>query len=259
MDKLKVALFQVDIKWEKQNENLKKYDRLFAQLDAETDLVVLPELFATGFTMNVINQWESTDGNTVNWLIKKAKANNALILGSVIIKENNNYFNRLLAVFPDGDIQYYDKRHLFRMGEEHIHYTTGSKKLFITYKEWKIFPLICYDLRFPVWSRNVNNEYDLMVYIANWPEKRREHWLKLLFARAIENQSYVIGVNRIGKDGRGVGYSGDSIVIDPKGEIISSQLTKKEKIITAILHKEMLIKNRNKFPVYLDADQFKLI
>src|SRR3972149_5147564 len=227
MDKLKVTLFQVDIKWEKQNENLKKYDRLFSQLDAETDLVVLPELFATGFTMNVINQWESTDGNTVNWLIKKAKANNALILGSVIIKENNNYFNRLLAVFPDGDIQYYDKRHLFRMGEEHIHYTTGSKKLFITYKEWKIFPLICYDLRFPVWSRNVNNEYDLLVYIANWPEKRREHWLKLLFARAIENQSYVIGVNRIGKDGRGVGYSGDSIVIDPKGEIISSQLTKK--------------------------------
>ncbi|MBN2520181.1 MAG: amidohydrolase [Bacteroidales bacterium] len=258
MDKLKVALFQIDINWEKKDENLKKISKIFKKINNDIDLIILPEMFTTGFTMNTLENAEDMNGITINWMKQYSKETNSLIIGSIIINENKKYYNRLICSFPDGNMNYYDKKHLFRMSNENKHYTSGNKKLIIEFKGWNMCPMICYDLRFPVWSRNTDS-YDLLIYIANWPEKRRDHWIKLLFARAIENQSYVIGLNRIGTDGNGINYSGDSIIINPKGELLNKVITQKEKIIYATLSKKEIIDYKKSFPVYSDADRFRLI
>ena len=188
-----------------------------------------------------------------------AQKENAVIIGSLIIEEDHNYYNRLIWAQPDGVIYTYDKRHLFRMANEHEHFKTGNKRLIIEYKGWKICPLVCYDLRFPVWSRNSSeNQYDLLIYIANWPGVRKAPWSKLLEARAIENQCYVVGVNRVGKDGKDISYTGNSAIINPKGEIISTIAENKNCSETVSLSLDDLNSFRKAFPVGMDADEFKI-
>lgn len=264
---MKVTLIQTHLYWEDHNKNLAHFDTLLNSLKEESDLIVLPEMFSTGFSMNPKKVAEPSNGKCLQWLKQKAKEKNAVITGSVAVEEKGNYYNRLLWVEPDGNFKTYDKRHLFRMAKEHDHYTAGTEKIIPLIKNWKICPLICYDLRFPVWSRNqfkkiseTNSEaqYDLLIYVANWPEVRNYPWKQLLIARAIENQSYVVGVNRIGKDGNGFSHSGDSVVINPRGEIISKTEAHKESIETLNLDKNYLEEFRKIFPVGLDADDFEL-
>ena len=219
-NKIKISIIQSDIVWEDVNENLKRFSQKVSDLEDKTDIIVLPEMFTTGFSMKSKELAETMEGKTVSWLKDYSKKVNALIIASLIISENGEFYNRLICAFPDGKIEHYNKRHLFRMANENNYYSQGTKKLIIEYKGWRIRPLICYDLRFPVWSRN-KNDYDLLVYIANWPERRNESWKTLLKARAIENQAFLVGVNRIGKDKNNVIYSGDSALISPQGNLLS--------------------------------------
>lgn len=257
LKELRITTIQSNLIWEDVEKNLENFKNKIDLIQGSTDIIVLPEMFTTGFSMNPAKFGESMEGHTVSWMKKMASLSKAYILGSIIIKENNNFFNRLLVVSYDGNIQYYDKKHLFAMADENKYYHAGSKKLVFEFEGWKICPLICYDLRFPVWSRNQNN-YDLLVYVANWPEKRNHHWKTLLKARAIENQSYVVGVNRIGKDGNNIDYSGDTCVIDPMGHIISTTELHKESIETVIISKNELEHIRKILPFSADADQFLL-
>lgn len=256
MDKLKIALIQADLIWEKPKDNYSKFNRLLKQIE-NADLVILPEMFTTGFTMNAKAFAEEINGNTANWLKETALQNNFAIMGSCIINEGEDIFNRLLMTYPCTSISWYNKRHLFRMGNEHEQYSAGQKSKVFNYLGWRIQPQVCYDLRFPVWSRN-QNHYDLLVYVANWPKSRREAWLTLLKARAIENQCYVIGVNRVGQDGNGVDYSGDSVVINAKGDVILALDPEKETIGTIEISLKELNDFKEKFPAYLDADQFDI-
>lgn len=226
-------------------------------LVGKTDLVILPEMFTTGFSMNPEALAEGMEDDTVRWMKRQAEILNAAIVGSFIYEEKSDFFNRLISVKPDGELDIYDKRHLFRIGDEHFHYKAGNQFLIVSWGGWRIRPLICYDLRFPVWAR-YRGDYDLLVYIANWPESRRKVWKALLIARAIENQVYTIGVNRIGKDGRDIGYTGDSMVIDPKGETIFKANSNEESIQTVELSLEAQNEFREKFPVALDADDFEM-
>jgi omega-amidase len=255
---LTVTIVQFDIAWEQKEINLLYLDSKLKNIQAHSDIIILPEMFTTGFTMNTIALAESMDGDSVKWLIKTSGNLNSVITGSIIISENGKYYNRLICAFPDGKLFYYDKRHLFRMGNENEHFSSGTGKLVIDVNGWKIRPLICYDLRFPVWSRNIN-DYDLLVYVANWPAVRNQIWEKLLMARAIENLSYTIGVNRIGKDERDINYSGSSIIVDFKGNIIHSSKQGEEDIFTYKLSYNDLQDFRNKFPVHLDSDLFEII
>jgi predicted amidohydrolase len=259
---IKVTVIQSDLHWENPEENCKMFGAQIGGLEEETDIIVLPEMFNTGFSMESEKLAETMDGETVAWMKTTAQKANAVIVGSLIIKEHDNYYNRLIWAQPDGDYYTYDKRHLFRMAEEHEHFSAGQKRLIVNYKGWRICPLICYDLRFPVWSRNVdesgNTAYDCLIYIANWPEARKTPWSKLLEARAIENQSYVVGVNRVGKDGKDISYSGNSALIDPKGESIDSIQEKETVIQTINLSLDELNDFRAKFPVSLDADSFEI-
>jgi omega-amidase len=256
-DILKVTIIQTSLKWEAIEENLEKFENKIKCIDNKTDIIVLPEMFSTGFSMNPAKLAQQMEGEAVFWMKEMAKQCNAVIIGSLIIEENLKYFNRLLVVFPDGLIQYYDKKHLFAMAGENSAYSAGNEKLIFNYKGWKICPLICYDLRFPVWIRN-KNDYEVLIFVANWPEKRSNHWKILLQARAIENQSYVVGVNRIGEDGNKYIYSGDSCVIDPMGKKISTTEAYKENIETIALSHEQLINTRKLLPFYLDSDQFHI-
>jgi omega-amidase len=240
MDKINITIIQTNLEWENSAKNLIHFSEKINDLNEPTDLIVLPEMFTTGFSMNPRKLAEQMDGATVRWMRDIAVNKNIFLLGSFIIRENKNYYNRLVWMPPDGAYTWYDKRHLFRMEDEHNFYTSGNQILITKIGHWKFRPLICYDLRFPVWIRNHYN-YDVLVFIANWPEPRREVWKILLKARAIENQVYVIGVNRIGSDGREINYSGDSMVINPRGEVISKTLPSEE------------------FPVHLDADKFEII
>jgi len=255
---LKVSCIQADLAWENIDGNLNKFSEVLNQVPNDSELIILPEMFTTGFSMNSTKLAETMNGKSFLWLKDQSKKHNKIILGSIIIEENNNYYNRCVTMFPDGTYNTYDKGHLFRMEREHIDFTKGESKTIFKYKDWRINTLICYDLRFPVWSRN-QNDYDLLIYIASWPESRREVWNTLLKARAIENQSYVIGVNRIGKDGEGISYSGDTVIINPKGRLIEKAKDYKEEIISADLSLSELEKFREKFPVHLDADEFKLL
>ncbi|MEA1897419.1 MAG: amidohydrolase [Bacteroidota bacterium] len=254
---LKFSILQLDLIWENASSNLQKIESLVAGKLDNTDVLILPEMFSTGFTMNPSAVAESMSGKSVEWMKMKASKWNIVLAGSLVIKEKNQNFNRFLWVTPNGDIQYYDKKHLFRMGEENEHYRAGKQKLITSLKTWRIRPLICYDLRFPVWSRNIS-DYDVLLYVANWPASRRHVWKSLLLARALENQSYVVGVNRIGEDGNGISYSGDSMIIDPRGNILSNTQPNTESFETVSLSLKELIDFREKFPVSMDADEFML-
>ncbi len=254
MDKLNIAYIQADLIWENSAANLKMFENRLKQIK-KADLVVLPEMFNTGFTMNVKKQAQLPTGEAILWLKQMAKEYNFAIMGSIIITDGSKTYNRLIMAYPTGEINWYNKRHLFRMGDEHKSFAAGSQKLISNYMGWRICPLICYDLRFPVWSRNQNN-YDLLIYVANWPAARRKVWKTLLKARAIENQSYVIGVNRVGIDGMNIEYSGDSVVIDPKGIVISQLSESTEGIGIATISLNELQQFRDKFPVHYDADDF---
>ncbi|RIH64294.1 amidohydrolase [Mariniphaga sediminis] len=254
METLKVTLVQPDIIWERATANLEHYSEMLADVD-ETDVIVLPEMFTTGFSMYPEKLKESMAGPSVEWMKNLAREKNAVVTGSLIIDANDEVYNRCLWVFPEGKTEYYDKRHLFTMSGEHLQYAAGSKRLVVEYKGWRFCPLVCYDLRFPVWSRNTVN-YDVLLYVANWPAPRHHAWKSLLVARAIENQAYCVGINRIGKDGNGLDYQGDSALVDPKG--FASFLGEKEQVKTFELSYSGLQQFRKKFPVLEDGDSFTL-
>ena len=259
MEDLKIATIQTTLSWEQIDHNLLHFSDMMEGLEA-FDIIVLPEMFTTGFTMNPEKLGEEHGGKGLQWMQQKAKEKNAVIVGSISVKDNSNYYNRLYWAKPDGTYEWYDKRHLFRMGNEHQHYTAGNKKLVVEYKGWKICPLVCYDLRFPVWSRNKKeNTYDVLIYVANWPEIRSYPWKQLLIARAIENQAYVVGVNRIGEDGNGIAHSGDTSIINPRGEIINNTQSHQDKAETVLLSYNYLQDFRKVFPVMLDGDDFEII
>ena len=254
---INVTLIQSNLHWEDIPANLSMFGDKISSIKEPTDLILLPEMFSTGFTMKAEQLAETMDGRTVKWLHEKAKEKNAVICGSFICKDSGNYYNRLVWMRPDGTHEHYDKRHLFGYGDENNHYSQGNNILIVELKGFKILPLICYDLRFPVWSRNTA-DYDLLIYIANWPDRRIYAWKHLLIARAIENQSYVIGLNRVGEDGSKFYYDGSSSVIDMKGEVLF-QKEKEETIFTTTLSKEKSDAYRKEFRVLADRDEFKLL
>ena len=254
MSELKVAIIQSNPVWEDKKANLAQYDRMIGDLKSP-DLILLPEMFDTGFSMNVGQLAESMDGPVVSWMREKASLTGAVVAGSTIIREENRILNRLVWVHPDGNLDYYDKRHLFSMGSEHMHYSPGSERKTFTCKGWKIRALVCYDLRFPVWSRN-DDDYHLLVYLSNWPSARHHVWKTLLVARALENQSWCIGVNRTGRDGMDLNYLGDSGVIDARGKADWSGENPGAFQYTLSLTE--LHEFRRKFPVLRDRDGFTL-
>lgn len=253
---LQVALFQTHIHWEAASLNFEHFEKYLMSID-NVDVVVLPEMFSTGFSMESKRLAEPFPGPALEWMQHWSQRKEVLLLGSVMVEDAGAYYNRLYATFPDGTYHYYNKRHLFRMASEDSYFSSGEKKLILTYKGWRICPLICYDLRFPVWSRN-QSDYDVLVYVANWPEVRVDAWNALLKARAIENQCYVLGVNRVGTDGKQIAYSGGSVVHDSRGSLLAAGVDGQESIVQAKLSWNDLNDFRKKFPVALDADEFEL-
>lgn len=254
---LRLALVQFDIAWKLPEVNRETCDRLIRSSTARADLILLPEMFTTGFCTEPEGISESMNGPTIHWMLDLASDMRTSIAGSLIIEEGGQYFNRLIHVTPEGTLACYNKRHLFRMSGEEARFTAGTAKLVVPCNHWKVCYQICYDLRFPVWSRN-QNTYDLLVYAANWPSPRDEVWETLLRARAIENQCYVAGVNRIGTDGNGIPYSGGSKIIDPKGKEIAAMDTPAEGLIHAAISLTEQNRFREKFPAWKDADEFKI-
>lgn len=255
---LKITVFQAYLFWENIEKNLQNISlRLSGGVREKTDLIVLPEMFNTGFSMKAEELAEEMDGKTMQWLAKTASNYECVVTGSLIIKEKGKYYNRMIWMLPDGQYQFYDKHHLFSMGEEDQHYTAGSKQLIVELKGWKIRLAVCYDLRFPVWLRNQNTEYDILLLVASWPDRRSAHWRALIHARAIENQSYVIGVNRVGHDGHQVYHSGHSMCIDPFGNTIYYK-PEDEDLYTFSINYPELEKIRRQFPFLKDADNFSL-
>jgi predicted amidohydrolase len=263
MEHLNIALLQTDIMWKNPQENFIKIEKWLDQNREDVDLVILPEMFNTGFVTQPESVAETMDGQTVNWLRKQALQHRKTFMGSLIISEKGQYYNRLIWVNPQGEIQTYDKRHLFTYGGEHKQFTGGDKPLVVELFGWKIKPLICYDLRFPVWAKNthVNEqyEYDVLIYIANWPSARAHAFRQLLIGRAIENQAYVVGVNRVGVDGNGLYYQGNSTVIDFKGYHLMEFDPDEEGFKVLSLAKKPLQKFRQEFPIGADWDQFNII
>lgn len=258
MHPLKISIVQTDIAWENKQENLRMLREKLHALRGTTEIVVLPEMFSTGFTMKSRELAEPVSGITVRILKELAADFQLALCGSFICSERSNYYNRAFFITPEGEEFYYDKRHLFRMGNEAEYFSAGNNKLIISYRGWNICLLVCYDLRFPVWSRNVNNEYDLLIYMASWPQARRLAWDTLLCARALENMCYVCGVNRIGVDGNKLIYNGGSVVFSAKGEVLASVPDGEEGIETVSLSLISLQQLRDKFPVWEDADAFRL-
>lgn len=254
---MKIALIQTSLIWENPNENRSLIQYKINAISQYVDLIVLPEMFTSGFTMNPKNVAETMQGETILWLKDVAKTKNCAITGSLVIEENGNYFNRLVFVLPNGEIQYYDKRHLFTLAGEEKVYTSGTEKLIIEYKGFKICPLICYDLRFPVFSRNVE-DYDVLIYVANWPKLRVNAWDILLKARAVENLSYVIGVNRIGIDDNNHEYVGHSQAVDFLGNYIVEPY-ETEDIFIVELSKEKMLETRSKLAFLNDKDMFEIV
>jgi predicted amidohydrolase len=261
MQALKVSLVQGATRWHDPAGNRDYYGALMAPLQG-SDLIVLPETFTSGFSNEAIHNAETMDGPTVAWLREQAHALDAAVTGSVQLRVEGKVYNRLLLVTPDGTVQHYDKRHLFRYAGEHERYAAGSERLVVEWRGWRICPLVCYDLRFPVYSRNRRTpngfDYDLLLYVANWPTPRREPWRTLLRARAIENLCYCAGLNRVGTDGNGLGYSGDSAVIDFLGAPLA-ELGAQEQGITLTLDAAALAEHRARFPAWMDADEFRLL
>ncbi|WP_026451079.1 amidohydrolase [Aequorivita capsosiphonis] len=256
-ENLKVTIIQSELHWEDAAANRQLFSKKFQKIEGETDLIILPEMFSTGFSMNAENLAESNNGETLHWLISEAKKHQTAITGSVIISEDNQFYNRLYFVFPDGSYEKYDKKHTFTLARENETYTSGKERIIVNYKGWKICPLVCYDLRFPVWARNTE-DYDVLIYVANWPKVRTLAWDTLLRARAIENMTYCIGVNRVGFDGNKHEYVGHSAVYDVLGKQISTSAFD-EFIETVILEKKHIETNRRHFQFLNDRDQFKII
>ncbi len=275
MSSLSITLIQTALEWENTEANLEMLSKKIESVD-KTEIVILPEMFTTGFSMRPEILAEKMDGVTISWMKKIAAEKKIVLTGSIIIEEQQKFYNRLIWMLPNGDAGWYDKRHLFGYSGEDKHYQAGNKRLITSVKGWKILLQVCYDLRFPVWSRQspIKNErkhdqfgkgtgrgytpeFDVMIYVANWPQRRSHAWKSLLIARAIENQCFVIGVNRVGKDGNEIMYSGDSMVIDPLGEIMY-HYTDEENIYTTLLQKEKLEEIRKKFPFLQDGDRFTL-
>lgn len=256
MHDLKVALVQSDIKWHDIHYNIRMFERKLLDFTTEADLVLLPEMFTTGFTMDAGEFAETMNGKTIEWMLSIAAEINAVITGSIIIKEADKYFNRLIWARPDGTLDYYDKRHLFSMAGEEKVYTPGNKKLIVELNGWKICPMICYDLRFPAWVRNQEN-YDLSVFVASWPEKRISHWRKLIQARSIENQCYTIGVNRIGSDNNEINYNGSSMIIDPMGEI-KIEMILSNSVVVKTLYYDEITRIRRYMPFLKDQDNYAI-
>ena len=286
MSSLTITIIQTNLHWEVKAANLQMLEQKINSIKDKTEIVVLPEMFSTGFSMNPGKLAETMSGETLQWMKRVAIAKKVILTGSIIIKEGapsplefpgkakgrgearggEAYFNRLIWMLPDGQYGIYDKRHRFAFAGEDQHYTAGNKRLIASVKGWKINLLVCYDLRFPIWSRQTpppqeevgkGPEYDLLIYVANWPERRNTAWKTLLQARAIENQCFVVGVNRIGKDGNDINHSGDSMIIDPLGEILYHK-KEEEDIFTLTLDKNHLQTVREKFPFWKDADEFQI-
>lgn len=252
---MKISIIQSDLEWEDKPGNFKKLERLISPLNNVIDIVVLPEMFNTGFSMNPVKLSEGPEEETFEWMTVTAQKGNFGVCGSYIVKDNKNFFNRWVFVSPENQVFFYDKRHLFSMGGEDKLFSPGKTRLIFGYRGVRISPFICYDLRFPVWSRN-KNDYDLMINSANWPETRSNVWNTLLKARAIENQCYVAGSNRLGIDGAGIKYCGESMIINPRGEVISSINKNEENSVSGEISMIELSDFRNKFPVHNDADSF---
>ncbi len=251
-------MIQSHITWEDRDENLGYYGELLRRVSGRTDIAVLPETFTTGFSMDVERLADTMDGPTVGAVKGWASKYRMAVAGSFIVKDGGKYFNRAFFITPEGEEHYYDKRHLFRMAGEDSRFAAGDKRTVVSYKGWNICLQVCYDLRFPVWSRNRGNEYDLLIYVANWPETRKRAWKTLLSARAIENMAYVCGVNRVGIDGKGFVYRGDSMVFSPKGKKLADAGKREEITRTCTLSHADLDELRAKFPAWKDADAFAL-
>jgi len=260
MNELKISLVQAGIFWEDKNRNLEYYRNFLKKLSGESDLAVLPEMFSTGFSMQAPHLAETNKGTTIQAIHSWAKEFHLAVCGSFLAKDDSGQiFNRGFFIEPDGNEYFYDKRHLFRMGLEQQHFVAGKQKLIVPYKGWNIRLIVCYDLRFPVWIRNRKNEYDVLICPANWPVPRTKVWQTLLVARAMENQCYVCGVNRIGTDGHSIEHQGDSVLIDFKGNRMSETISNEESVVTGILKKDLLNDFRERFPAWMDADDFELL
>ena len=263
-DPLRVSLVQADTAWHDSAANQDLYGRLVRPLAGQTDLVVLPETFTSGFSNDAADQAEGMDGGNVAWMRALAGEVGAVVTGSVVIAEGGQVFNRLLWMRPDGSCAHYDKRHLFRMADEHRRYGAGRERIVVELRGWRVCPLVCYDLRFPVFSRNRWDpaagrfDFDLLLYVANWPAPRRHAWRTLLAARAIENLCYVAGVNRVGEDGNGIPYDGDSVVHDMLGRPLL-EFGPRPQVATTLLEPAPLLAHRQRFPAQLDADRFELL
>ena len=262
MQSLRLSLIQTHLAWEDKKANLQMLEGKIAGLAGLTDVVILPEMFSTGFSMRPHLLAENMEGESIQWMKNVSAQFRVIVTGSLIIEDSGEYFNRLVWMLPDGSFGYYDKRHLFGFAGEDKHYSAGNKRLIASVKGWKINLQVCYDLRFPVWARQTfnedgNAEYDVLIYVANWPERRKHAWITLLQARAIENQCYCIGVNRVGDDGNGIYHSGDSMVADPLGEVLY-QKTNDEDIHTIQLEKTALKSVREKLPFLKDRDGFNI-
>jgi omega-amidase len=270
MSSLTVTLIQAELKWEDKKANLEMFSQKIDGIKEKTELIILPEMFPTGFSMRPELLAEIMEGETIGWMRTTAKNKKAIVTGSLIIEDEGKYYNRLIWMLPSGDYGYYDKRHTFAYGEEDKHYNKGNKRLIASVKGWKINLQVCYDLRFPVWARQSPLpaspsgagvralEYDVIIYVANWPERRNHAWKTLLQARAIENQSFAIGVNRMGNDGNNIYHSGDSMIVDPLGAIVYTK-GHEEDVFTYTLEKSILEETRKKFPFWKDADEFMLL
>lgn len=257
MEPLRVTTFQAYLFWENIEKNLTNLALRLTSLRLTTDLIVLPEMFNTGFTMSTEKCAEKMDGPTMKWMRQQAEKYECVVTGSLIIEEDNKFYNRLIWMRQDGSFEHYDKRHLFAFANEDEKFTAGDKTIIIELKGWKICPMICYDLRFPVWSRNVDNKFDILLYIASWPDSRIDHWQKLIPARAIENQSFVIAVNRVGYDANDIYYPGGSMCISPNGETIYYK-PENEDLFTSTLYVKDLEENREKYKFFNDAEIFEL-
>lgn len=257
MSTLKITTFQAYLFWENIDKNLQNLELRLSSIREKTDLIVLPEMFSTGFSMNAQNLAEEMDGKSIKWMQAQARKFDCVVTGSLMIREKNKFYNRLVWMTPDGTYQVYDKRHLFSLGGEEQTYSAGNKILIVDLNGWKICPMICYDLRFPVWQRNKNGAYDLLLIVANWPERRSLHWRTLIPARAVENQAFVVAVNRVGHDGNEVYHSGDSMCINPAGNVVYYK-PNDEDLYTFSINKEEVDKIRRAFPFLKDADDFNI-
>lgn len=256
---LRIALLQSQLHWENPEANVEQFDRKIRALKDGQDIIILPEMFSSGFTMNAPAVAEAMDGITMQWMRRAAKSTGAVVTGSLVIESGGKHFNRLIWMCPDGTCRHYDKRHLFGLAGEEKYYTQGSRRAVFEWKGWRVFPLICYDLRFPVWSRRTSDfDYDLLIYAANWPERRNTAWRRLLPARAIENQCFVAAVNRVGEDGNGIPHSGDSVILDYLGDVLAEAPAGTECLLQASIDRQALHSFRAQFPFAKDADRFEL-